>query len=150
MYGKQYTHTFTEKNYIDLVLDDLLKEGWAKGAVGLELGSYRPNTLVFMEIKEKLEQADCKVVDATDIVRNARSIKSPLELQCIEQATQVTDAGMKAISNNLDAGMTELEVVAVYTEAMCKAGGGNTRASPTWSVPGTNAVLECITLHPGE
>ncbi len=123
MYGKDYVFPSEGENYIDLVVKDLVSEGWARGRIGLELGSYRPNSLVFQEIKEKLERAGCEVVDGTDLVRKVRGIKSPLEMQYIETATKITDVGMKAIQDTLRAGMTELDVVAVYTKAMCEVGG---------------------------
>lgn len=58
-----------------------------------------------------------------EVIREARSVKSKLELQYIETATRICDIGMKAIYDALEPGITELEIVGAYTQAQCKAGG---------------------------
>ena len=58
-------------------------------------------------------------VNATEVIREARSVKSKLELQYIETATRICDVGMKAIYDALEPGITELEIVGAYTQAQC-------------------------------
>ncbi len=125
MYGKSYVYTTEEENYKQLVLKGLKEEGWIKPGmvVGLEFGSYRPNYVVFTELKQLFEDAGCEVVDGTHVIRKARGIKSPLELQYIETATRICDIGMEAIYEALRPGITELEIVAAYTGAQYAAGG---------------------------
>lgn len=125
MYGKSYICTTPDEGYKEIVIKNLKEEGWIKEGmtVGLELGSYRPSYLIFNEWRELFEAAGCKVVDATEIIREARAIKSPLELQYIETATNICNIGMEAIYEALELGITELEIVAAYTNAQMKAGG---------------------------
>ena len=125
MYGKSYVYTTEEEGYKEIVLKELKAEGWIKPGmtIGLEFGSYRPNYLVFAQWKEMFEAEGCKVVNATEVIREARSVKSKLELQYIETATRICDVGMKAIYDALEPGITELEIVGAYTQAQCKAGG---------------------------
>jgi Xaa-Pro aminopeptidase len=125
MYGKSYICTSEDEDYIQLVIKNLVNEGWVKPGmvVGLEFGSYRPNYIVFSELKQLFEDAGCVVVDGTHVIREVRSVKSPLELQYIETATKICDIGMKAIYEALEPGITELEIVAAYTSAQYAAGG---------------------------
>ena len=125
VFGKSYTCTTKEEDYKDLVFKDLRQQGWIKAGarVGLELGGYRPTCAVFCQIIELLEGAGCTVVDATYLLREVRCIKSPLELQYIETATRICDAGMRAVYEALQPGISELELVGAYTGAMAKAGG---------------------------
>ena len=125
MYGKTYICTSEDENYKQLVVKNLTNEGWIKAGmvVGLEFGSYRPNYLVFSELKELFETAGCKVVDATHVIREVRGVKSPLELQYIETAARICEVGMKAIYDALEPGVTELELVGAYTAAQSRVGG---------------------------
>lgn len=125
IFGKTFITTTDEEDYKDLVLKNLKNEGWIKNGkrVGLELGSYRPNTVIFDQVRDKLLQENCVVSDATDIVREARKIKSPLELEYIKTATNIADVGMAAVFDALEPGVTELELVGEYTKAMSAVGG---------------------------
>lgn len=124
MYEKTYIVTSKEKNFKNLTIDDLKKEGWLKEGtvVGLEFGSYRPNYTVFSELKKCFEIAGCRVVDATHIIRKVRGIKSSLEMEYIEKASLLCDVGMRAIYDVLEPGVTELQIVGAYTKAQCDAG----------------------------
>jgi len=125
MYGKSYIHTTEEEGYKEIVLKNLKQEGWIKPGmtIGLELGSYRPSYLIFKQWIDLFEAEGCKVVDATDVIREARSVKSVLELQYIETASKLCDIGQQAIFDALHPGITELEIVGAYTDAQTKAGG---------------------------
>ncbi len=110
---------------IDWVLSELSREGWLPGKVGLEMWSYRPNRIVSEMFQGALEKRGCKVVDAADIVRAVRSVKSPKELEYVRQASGVADIGMRAALEVLRPGMTELQVYGEVVRAMAQAGGEN-------------------------
>ena len=124
MYGKSYIVTTEDENFKQLMIKNLKDEGWVRDGmtVGLEFGSYRPNYVVFSQLKEAFESVGCKVVDATHIIRKVRGIKSPLELEYIEKASLLCDVGMNAIYEALRPGITELEIVGEYTRAQSEAG----------------------------
>lgn len=107
------------------IVQELKKEGWVPGTVGLEMWSYRPNRAVSEMFQSALEKEGCRVVDGTDIVREVRAIKSPQEIAYIEKATQIAEVGMKTAIETTRPGMTELEVYGEIVHAMAKAGGEN-------------------------
>ncbi|MCQ4637037.1 Xaa-Pro peptidase family protein [Anaerovorax odorimutans] len=123
MMGEERECPAAGEDFMDLVVKDLYNEGWLKGVVALEMGSYRPPRTVSEIFQAKLEAKGAKIVDGTDIVLDIRTIKSPLEINCIEKAAHIADIGHRAIRENLHEGMTELELVAEYTSAMMRAGG---------------------------
>lgn len=107
------------------VASELEREGWVPATVGLEMWSYRPNRIVSEMFQKELEKVGCKVVDATDIVRNVRWVKSALELQMVRKAGKIADVGMRAAMECMKPGMTELEVYGEIVGAMARAGGEN-------------------------
>ena len=127
MHGKQYDGPRVGETLMDVIVRDLKNEGWLKDkkVVAIEMGSAKPNRLVSEAFQHKLENEGCKVIDGTDIVAIARKIKSPLELEYIRKASSIADEAFYAVKNYLKEGITELELVGEYTNAMCKAGGEN-------------------------
>lgn len=123
--GKKFEAVKEGSSLIDLIVRDLKAEGWTGGRTAIEMGSYRPTRLVSEMFQAALEDADCEVVDGTKIVRQVRFIKSPMELRYIETATRLADIGMQAAVDFIRPGVTELEIVAEYTNAMYQAGGEN-------------------------
>lgn len=122
--GKRYEGPVRGKSDImDLIIKDLKEKNWLGCTVGLELGCYRPPTRVSLKFQEKLKSQGCTIVDGTDIVAKIRSKKSPMELNYIRKAAAIADIGHKAIADHLKAGMTELEIVGLHTQAMMAAGG---------------------------
>lgn len=125
MYGKAYETVSNDTSFVDLIVRDLKKEGWTTGRAAIEMGSYRPNRLISEKMQTGLEAAGCEVVDGTKIIRDVRSVKSPMEIRYIETASRIADIGMQAVIDCLQPGITELDIVAEYTYAMHKAGGEN-------------------------
>lgn len=108
---------------LDFILEELTAEGWLRGNAGLELYSYVPSPAVHAMVRAGLEARGCTVVDATDAVRRVRRVKSPAELECIERAAVIADAGITGLAEQLAPGMTELDAWAVMMSAMVAAGG---------------------------
>lgn len=109
---------------MDLIVKNLQAEGWLSGRVAMEKGSPRPNWRAGQLLEQKFLSAGCsEVVDGTEILLELRGRKSPLEMNYIEKATVLADIGMKAIVDGMYEGMTERELVSVYTDAMYQAGG---------------------------
>jgi len=112
-------------NMVDWVVSELTGEGWLGGTVGLEMWGYRPNRIVSEVFQRALEGKGCRVVDASDIVRQMRSVKSPGELEYVRQAAKIADIGMTAVVDRMKPGMTELQVYGEVVRAMAEAGGEN-------------------------
>jgi Xaa-Pro aminopeptidase len=136
------------------VVEELRREGWLRGTVGLELWSYRPNRPLSERFQGLLEEAGARVVDGTDLVREVRWLKSPLERACMREAASVADAGMRAARDALRVGATELEVYGELVRGLAGAGGENPAITmPVLSGTKTNAAHALSTrrrIGPGE
>jgi Xaa-Pro dipeptidase len=108
---------------IEFITAELTDMGWLLGTVGLEMFSYRPNRGQSELFEAALTSAGARVVDATNILRNVRRIKSYRELEYMREAGRFADIGMAAARDALKVGATELDVHAEMTYAMIKAGG---------------------------
>lgn len=107
------------------IISELQAEGWLPGTVGLEMWSYRPNRVLSLRTEENFSSAGAKVVDATQLVRDLRGIKSKAEMDCIIEAARIADIGLNAAAAELRPGVTELEVYGAMVHAMAAAGGEN-------------------------
>ena len=105
------------------ILGELRAEGWLKGRAALELYNYRPNPVISAHFRDGFESAGCDVVDGTDILRELRRIKSPLEMAALEEAARIADIGMAAARDAICPGVMELEVFGEMIAAMARAGG---------------------------
>ncbi len=108
---------------LTFITKTLFSEGWLKGKVGMEFGSYRPNRLVSEKMEQAFVHSGCSVVDATHILRQQRRIKSPQEIIYHEKAGEILDAGYRALVQEVTPGMTELEAFGILNLGMHKAGG---------------------------
>lgn len=108
---------------LPFILSELKAEGWLKGRVGLELYNYRPNPVIAERYRAGFADAGCPVEDATDIIRGVRHIKSPLEMEALEEAARIADIGMTAARDAIAPGVMELEVFGEMIAAMTRAGG---------------------------
>jgi Xaa-Pro aminopeptidase len=102
---------------------ELEASGWLTGTVGLEHSSYVPNRAVSEKLQRTLESAGCTVTDGSDILLEARRLKSPAEIDCVEKAAAICDIGLQRVRELLRPGITELEVWGEMMLAMVRAGG---------------------------
>jgi Xaa-Pro aminopeptidase len=125
----------------EFTVSELKAAGWLRGTVGMEFGSYRPNRLISQRLEALFQSAGAKVVDATDLLREVRWVKSPAEVACLEEAARIANIGMTAAKAALRAGITELEVYGETVRAMAAAGGENPGITmPVLSGTKTNAL----------
>jgi Xaa-Pro aminopeptidase len=107
------------------VVDELAALGWLDGTLGLELWSYRPNGQLSAQFQALATARGATIVDGTDVVRELRWVKSPLERAALREAAVIADAGMRAARDALAPGVTELEVYGEMVRALAHAGGEN-------------------------
>lgn len=120
---------------------ELKAAGWLNGAVGMEFWSYRPNRVISQRLEALFQSAGAKVVDATELLRDVRWIKSPAEVTCLEEAARIANIGMAAAKAALRPGVSELEVYGEMVRAMAAAGGENPGITmPVLSGTKTNAL----------
>ncbi len=95
---------------------------------------------------------DANFVDAGEVLRTARLIKSPEELEMVRKSGECADIGYKAMLETAKPGITEYDLIAECERAMIKAGAEcgsftlfNTKQWPDgWGFPvnGTNRRLQ--------
>jgi len=131
---------------VDLTIGvpEVLKNTYIEGKIGVVGWSTFPTPL-YLAIKNKLPKAEFK--DATDILRTVRMIKSPAEISCLENAAKITDEGAKTVTEALEVGKTELEIV-LHAEAAMKLAGARELSFPT--VLGSGDRTELIVPQPTE
>lgn len=111
------------KPNVEFIMNELRKEGWLKGTIGLEFWSYVPNRAVSTMLERGFRENGCNIADASPLTREIRRIKSPQEIKYIEKAVQIADIGHRTIQRKLKPGITELELFGDVVQAMMAAGG---------------------------
>ena len=103
---------------------ELEAAGWLKGTVGLQYYSYRPVPARMKQLEEVFTDRGSTLIDASDVMRDVKLLKSPAEIEVMIEAGRICDVGLQAIAENLRPGVTELEVYGEMVRAMSRAGGG--------------------------
>lgn len=121
----------SRRDGLAFIIDELKAEGWLTGRVAMEFHSYRPNPAISARFRAAFSEAGRPVTDGSDVLREARWLKSPQEIAYIEKAVEIADIGLEAAKNAIRPGVTELEVYGEIVWAMAKAGGEN----PSMTLP---------------
>jgi Xaa-Pro aminopeptidase len=147
--GRIFTHSLDTRYFprdalrgsAEFVVQELKREGWLKGTVGMEFGSYRPNRLLSHRLEDAFVAAGAKVMDGTQVLRALRWVKSPAEIACLKEAARIANIGMAAAKATIGAGVAELDVYGEMVRAMARAGGENPGITmPVLSGTKTNAL----------
>jgi ectoine hydrolase len=102
------------------VLAQRLKDlGLEKGRLGV-VDQYSWFLYAHERLKERLPLAT--FIDAGHILRAARRVKSPAELEYVRKAGELADLGWVALKNAVRPGATKFELIAEMESAMVKAG----------------------------
>jgi Xaa-Pro aminopeptidase len=129
------TRTFTEiadtrlypkdsyRNGTDFIASELKAAGWLNGNIGLEYWSMRPNPVIHGLNQVAFEAAGATVIEASQIVRELRWVKSEAEMDCLQKAAVIAETGIQAAIEIIQPGMTELEVQGEILRALTAAGG---------------------------
>lgn len=138
----------------EFVVDELKREGWLNGTVGMEFWSYRPNRVISHRLEDAFVAGGARVVDGTQLLREVRWVKSPAEVACLKEAARIANVGMAAARDTIGAGVSELEVYGEMVCAMAREGGENPGITmPVLSGTKTNALHGLSTrrkMQPGE
>jgi len=126
----------TESNAVPLVLDVLKERGLDRGIIGMELGAD-----IHMHMGRAHADAilhglpHAKIVDATDLIWEVRSIKSPREINRMRKAAHISAQGVKAGFQALQPGMTEKQVMGIMTAVMCAEGASELHFNALYAGP---------------
>ena len=113
-----------------LNLKAVLEEKGAKGTeVGIELDTYGLTGANYRLVADALD-GFCKLVDASDIVRGMRLVKSPGELEYTRKAATLADAAVTAIVEQARPGVLDSHLTAAGFTAILHGGGDPAPADP--------------------
>jgi Xaa-Pro aminopeptidase len=108
--------------------------GVTDGAIGLDSAPLTESTA--RPVAERL--ATAKIHPASAALAEARMVKAPYEIECLQQALRIAEESINEVLARLDAGTTEREAAAVYERALERRGA---RASATLVAFGANTAL---------
>jgi Xaa-Pro aminopeptidase len=112
--------------------------GVVDGAVGLDAAALSESTA--RAVAERLESA--KLLPATGAFAEARAVKGPYEIECLQQALWRTEEAINEVLGDLGTGATEREATLVYERALAHRGA---RPTATRIAFGANTALPVMT-----
>ncbi|MCX5518221.1 Xaa-Pro peptidase family protein [Kaistia defluvii] len=113
------------------VLGDLLRErGLARARIGIDL-EFMP-AADFATLQRVLP--DIEWVDASEVVRRLRAIKSAREIDCIRRACSLADAGFHALTAGIEPGQTPKDMTRLWRDGVVAAAAacGETGLTGMW------------------
>ncbi len=105
--------------YPQVLAEKLRDLGMEKGRLGI-VDQYSWFLYAYERLKERLPSA--AFVDAGEILRAARRLKSPAELEYVRTAAQLADRGFEALRDAARPGVTKFELIAELECAMVREG----------------------------
>ncbi|WP_050385965.1 M24 family metallopeptidase [Bradyrhizobium pachyrhizi] len=108
-------------DFAKLTADVLRQYGLKAKNVGFELDAWGLAPADVSAIQAQLPEM--KVTDATDVVRLAKAVKGPLELELMRSAMAITDLAIETLQRSLRDGITETEMAIILSEKVNEAGG---------------------------
>jgi Xaa-Pro dipeptidase len=109
---------------LEAILDALDDLHLRKSKIGVELGREMVIDLPFSEyVRLKDELPNTKFVDASSLLWQLRMKKSPMEINWIAKACEITSKAYSKTFSNIKAGMTEYEIELMMSEYMLVNGG---------------------------
>jgi len=129
-------YTSKETNAVSLALKVICEMGLDRAVIGMELGSEMQVHMGYAHFSALLESLpDARIVDGSDAIWAVRSIKSPAEVERLRRAAEISTLGVRAGFEQLEAGMSEKQVVDIMTAAMCAAGASEQRFNALYAGP---------------
>lgn len=106
---------------IAMAADSVSRKGLAKARIGIQETSLYLSVKDWRRFGTLLPGVD--FVDASAILPRLRLVKSPLEIDCMRRAGEITDLGLSAGLAAIAEGRRECEIAASVYQAMFAAGG---------------------------
>ena len=108
---------------IDLLVDALRGLGLGRARIGLELGAASSIRMTPGELEDLRDGVpEVTFVDCDEVVGRSRMVKSPLEVERIRKAVEITEAGLLAGFRAARAGRTERELVSAIAAEWLRQG----------------------------
>jgi Xaa-Pro aminopeptidase len=91
--------------------------------IGAELGYEQRLGVTYMDIERmKRDAPDLEIIDAADIFWRLRMIKSPLEIECLRRAVEITDSAYPRAFAQVKEGMSEKEISDLFARTLKECG----------------------------
>ena len=120
---------------IDAIIDRLIDMRVKK--VGLDLAEYESITVKEYNIlEERLNKHGIELVDATDIIRELKMVKSERELEKIRIATDIQNRAFSKFFSRISKNMSEVEIEKVMLECQFESGSTELGVAVPWTHPG--------------
>ncbi|MEZ5925415.1 MAG: Xaa-Pro peptidase family protein [Hyphomicrobiaceae bacterium] len=121
------TYRLNADDFPDMVREILAEKGVRSGSVGIEQATYALPMLLGDVLRQSLHPMT--LADSTELLGRLRILKSPAELDLMEQAARYAEIGLEACRRFARPGITEIALSAEIEAAMRRAG------SDYWSIP---------------
>lgn len=108
--GFQRPETFDAANGFRLARELLAEHGLDMGRVGIEFDGLSVSD--FRLLSAALPEAE--LIDASDLVRRLKMIKSPAEISYLRTAVELAEAGIIALRETIDIGVSRDDLVAAW------------------------------------
>jgi Xaa-Pro aminopeptidase len=130
------------------VAEALTARGFAKAAIGLDLGSHAMTVDVFQRLTAALPNA--RIVPMNGVPWELRLIKSPAEIAYIRKAAEIADTTLVGIAEMARPGISEREVSAFAAKRFVELGGTPGHVGPITSGKGWGFLHGHLHDHPME
>jgi len=113
-----YTDDYVQsriKHPMDFVADWLKSHGWDKQRIGVEMDSYYFTAAAMAALERGLP--DATFVDTTGLVNWVRVVKSPAELQYMEEAARIIEHTMAVAVEHIRPGVRQCDAAAAIYQA---------------------------------
>jgi Xaa-Pro dipeptidase len=107
----------------------LEEKGLAGARIGIETDNYGLTGFNFAAVLGAMD-GFCSTVEASDIVRDLRIVKSPAELDLIRRAGALADDAVRAVTETARPGIPDSHLTAAAMAAMLRGGGDMPPAGP--------------------
>jgi Xaa-Pro aminopeptidase len=112
------------RNTVEDVIDTIAARGWLKGTAAVEHWALAPGGVSLRHIEARMNEKGAHIApDGSWIVDRVKLKKSPSELQLVEEACAIADAGISAVAREFKSGMTEIQIQGIAHYAMSKLNG---------------------------
>ncbi|MBM85944.1 MAG: Xaa-Pro dipeptidase [Rhodospirillaceae bacterium] len=109
--------------------DILVEQGLIGSSIGIEMDNYGCTGATFFAVAEAVDGI-CKLVDASDLVRRQRLLKSEEELVYVRAAASLADSAVAAVGECARPGLLDSKLTAAAMAAMLEGGGDIPPAGP--------------------
>jgi Xaa-Pro dipeptidase len=111
-------------------LQSILEEHGLRGArIGVEMNTFGLNAMNWERVRRRLD-GWCELVDASNLVRGLRVVKSPAELVHVRRAAELADGALRAMLETTKPGAFEGAIAAAGDRVILEGGGDPAPSGP--------------------